>query len=77
LFADVNVSIGEFSQIDIYQDGNSEYADEAAGSNDSDPVNFVEGEGNDNFMNAKFKYLLPIGYGRNNTKSTVVLRDPF
>lgn len=75
LFVDVNFSIGEFSQIDIYQDGNPDYTDETAGSNDSDPDDFVEGEGNDNFMDIKFKYLLPIGYGRNNTKSTVVLRD--
>jgi hypothetical protein len=64
LFLDPIISVGYFKDNDAYINGNPDFADERAGSNDSDPDNFVEGDGWDNFFRLKFKYLLPIGDGR-------------
>lgn len=64
LFVDPILSIGYFDNADIFIDGNPEFPDERAGSNDSDPDNFITGRGRDTFARARFKYLLPIGTGR-------------
>jgi len=64
LFLDPVISVGYFKENDLYIDGNSEFEDEHAGTNDSDENNFVTGDGWDNFFRIKFKYLLPIGEGR-------------
>ena len=45
--------------------GNSDFPDERAGSNDSDEDNYVNSDGGwDNFFRLRFKYLLPIGHGK-------------
>ena len=64
LFVDPVASIGYFSDVDTYIDGDPNFTGDRAGSNDSDKDNFVTGEGWDNFFRLKFKYLLPIGHGR-------------
>jgi len=64
LFVDPILSIGYFDNADVYIDGNPDFPDERAGSNDSDPDNFITGRGGDTFARAKLKYLLPIGTGR-------------
>src|SRR5882672_6421340 len=64
LFTDSVFSIGYYVDSDAYIDGNPQFAGERAGSNESDPDNFVEGSGLDNFARVKFKYLLPIGDGK-------------
>ncbi len=64
LFVDPILSIGYFDNADIFIDGNPDFPDERAGSNDSDPDNFITGRGRDTFARARFKYLLPIGTGR-------------
>lgn len=63
-FVDPVVSVGYFKDADSYSGGNPDYADELAGSNDSDKDNYVEGSGWDNFARFKFKYLLPMGHGK-------------
>ena len=55
---------GYFSDSENYVGGNSDFPNERAGSNDSDKDNNVEGDGWDNFFRLKFKYLLPMGAGR-------------
>ena len=64
LFLDPVISIGYFDETDAYIDGDPGFPDERAGSNGSDEDNFVTGKGWDNFFRLKFKYLLPIGSGR-------------
>ena len=64
LFVDPVASIGYFKENDLYIDGNPEYEDSRAGDNDSDRDDFVTGDGWDNYFRLKFKYLLPIGRGR-------------
>ena len=64
LFLDPIVSIGYFGENESYTDGNPDFPDERAGSNDSDKDNFIEGEGWDNLFRLRFKYILPVGQGK-------------
>ena len=64
LFFDPILSVGYFSDADAYVDGNPDFPDERAGSNDSDADDFITGSGWDNYFRLRFKYLLPIGSGR-------------
>jgi hypothetical protein len=70
LFLDPILSVGYFNDSEPYIDGNPDFPDESAGSNDSDEDNYVQGDGWDNFFRLKFKYLLPIGHGKDEIIST-------
>ena len=69
-FFDPVMSVGYFNDSDSYANGNPDYAGERAGSNDSDKDNFIEGDGWDNFFRFKFKYLLPMGSGKDTIINT-------
>jgi len=74
LFLDAIVQAGYFQDSDIYVDGNPDFSNERAGSNDSDEDNFVTSDGGwDNFFRLRFKYLLPMGHGRDTIISTQVV----
>jgi hypothetical protein len=74
LFLDATVQAGYFQDNDIYVDGNRDFPDERAGSNSSDEDNFVTSDGGwDNFFRLRFKYLLPMGHGRETIISTQVI----
>ena len=75
LFFDTIGSISYLSESDVYINGNPAYPDERAGSNESDFDNFVQGEGWDNLLNIRFKYLLPTGHGKNDLISTYHLKE--
>ena len=64
LFLDPVIQLGYFKDNESYINGNPAFPNELAGSNNSDEDNFVEGDGWDNFFRFKFKYLLPLGAGR-------------
>jgi len=63
LFVDSIIQIGSFKEIRSYSDGNPSFVGQDAGTNNSDPDNFIEGDGWDNFFRVNFKYMLPIGFG--------------
>jgi len=69
-FLDPVMSVGYFNDAQSYSNGNPDYDDERAGSNDSDEDNYIEGDGWDNFFRFKFKYLLPIGGGKDTIINT-------
>jgi hypothetical protein len=75
LFLDPVFSVGYFKNAEAYIDGNPDFPDERAGSNDSDPDNFVTGDGWDNFFRLRFKYLLPVGDGRKQIITTYKIID--
>ena len=75
LFYDLRLAGGSYREIDVYVDGNPQFEGEVAGSNDSDPQNFVRGEGDDNGFDLALKYLLPIGDAADRAEIDVVLRD--
>ncbi len=64
LFIDPFASVGYFGEIESFVNGNPEFPNNDAGRNQSDPENFVSGEGFDNFARIRFHYLLPTGHGR-------------
>ena len=72
-FLDANLSYGKYGRMRAFVDGNPDYPNERAGSNESSHLNFVEGEGIDNFGELRFKYLLPIGHGRDTVVHPYVL----
>jgi len=66
VFADVLLMYSDWGETESFQNGNSRYSNERAGSNNSDKDNFIEAEGTDTHYRLKLKYVLPIGDGKNN-----------
>jgi hypothetical protein len=76
LFINGQLNVGRFSAIDIYTEGNPDFAGtERAGSNGSDPEDFITGDGTDVKVWTLFGYVLPIGAGLGDPRSRLVLRD--
>lgn len=75
LFLDPVISLGYYKDGDAFINGNPEFPDERAGGNDSDPDNFLEGDGWDNFLRLRLKYLLPMGHGRDQVIGAFHLKD--
>lgn len=75
LFINGQLNVGRFGTIDIYADGNPDFPDERAGSHNSDAEDFLTGDGTDLQYWNLFGYVLPMGAGRNDPKSTLTLRD--
>lgn len=75
LFVDPEIGTGRYGEFESYLDGNPKYPFERAGSNDSHEDNFIEGRGSDDFLRFKFRYLLPLGHGRDPIINTYVLED--
>ncbi|MGD2037012.1 MAG: BamA/TamA family outer membrane protein [Desulfobacterales bacterium] len=73
LFLDAIVQAGYFQDNEIYVEGNPDFPDERAGSNDSDEDDYVKSDGMDNFFRLRFKYLLPMGHGKDQIISTQVV----
>ena len=73
LFLDAIVQAGYFQGSEIYVDGNPDFPNERAGSNDSDEEDYVKSDGMDNFFRLRFKYLLPMGHGKDEIISTQVV----
>ncbi len=64
LFLDTSASFGRYTDQRAYIDGNPAYPDSRAGSNDSDPEDFIRGEGPYNWLMLNFKYVLPFGHAQ-------------
>lgn len=63
-FVDTVALFSDWNDIESYQDGNPDFTDQRAGSNSSDQDNFIDARGDDFFAWLNFKYLLPVGDGR-------------
>lgn len=64
LFADPELILAYFHGNYLYADGNPRYTSQRAGTNGSAAGNYISGDGWDNFLQVTFRYLLPIGWGR-------------
>jgi len=64
LILEPQVSIGEFRKIETYVNGNPDFPDERAGSNDSSKDNFIEADGSDEWVEIRMRYILPLGEGK-------------
>ena len=69
LFLDPWVSLGSFADNRAYVGGNPAYPNERPGSNHSHSDNYLTGSGQDTFTRLRFKYLLPLGHGVDQTVS--------
>jgi hypothetical protein len=67
--------LNSFEEVDTYLDGNPNFLNERAGSNDSDKDNFIEADADDYSVKLWFNFLLPIGHGKDNIISEMVLDD--
>lgn len=75
LFIDSAFMYSNWDEVDSYQDGNPDFPNEAAGSNDSDQDNFVTATGDDLFGYVTLRYLFPIGDGRGDPIHTFRLEN--
>lgn len=74
-FLNANFSIGRYPEQRGYFDGNPDFPDEDAGSNDSSEENFIAANGWDNWLELEFKYQFPIGHGRDTAIHGYVLDE--
>ncbi len=77
LFLDPLFSFAQLDELEVYRDGHPDFPTERAGTNDSDKDNFIEGDGDDYYLNLRFKYLFPIGNGETNIVNRYVVDDGF
>lgn len=75
LFVDPIFSVGYFHDNKVFLNGNADFPNEQAGTNDSDSDNFIQGNGWDNFYRVTLRYLLPIGSGRDHVVPEYRLED--
>lgn len=75
LYINGQLNLGRFEEIDIYRDGNPDFPDERAGSNDSDTDDFITGDGTDIKMWSLFTYVVPVGSGALEPESRLLLRE--
>lgn len=64
LFADPILSLAYFNGNYVYANGNPAYPLQQAGTNGSAYGNYVTGDGWDDYVRVAFRYLLPVGWGR-------------
>ena len=69
LFADPTVSLAYFNGNYVYASGNPRYPLQQAGTNSSAYGNYITGNGWDDYLRVSFRYLLPIGWGRDHVAS--------
>ncbi len=75
LYATSRLTLGYFDAMKVFSDGHPDFADARAGANDSDPDNYLEGNGLDQEAWLRLHYLLPLGQGRYEKMHRLVLRD--
>ena len=75
LFVDTTFSIGRYTTRRAYIGRNPDYPDERAGSNDSSQDDYIEEKGWDSFIQFRFKYVLPMGHGRDHIINTFRVKD--
>ncbi|MBW1742630.1 MAG: BamA/TamA family outer membrane protein [Deltaproteobacteria bacterium] len=73
LFIDFKGSAGYFTDQRDYAGFNPDFPGERGGSNNSSADNYVQSEGQDDWFELYFKYLLPIGHGRSAPINTYTL----
>lgn len=74
VFVDFIGSYAYYTDQRVYTGFNSAYPGEHAGSNDSSDENYLQGSGDDDWYDLKFRYLLPIGQGEDTLVNTYKLK---
>jgi len=69
------ISVGHFTHLRIYLDGNPNFPTERAGSNESSQDNYLEENANDIIADCKFVYTLPWGHYREEAVHTYITKN--
>jgi hypothetical protein len=69
------VSLGHYTKMRIYIDGNPDFTDERAGSNESSPDNYLEEDARDLIVNLEMRYTLPWGHFRDRATHTYITEN--
>ena len=64
LYVDTRMILGDYKDVNSYRPGNPDFSAVDAGSNGSDIDDYVESDGTDYYLRYNFRYLLPIGHGK-------------
>ena len=75
MFFDVKGSLGYYTDSRIYAGYNPDFPDERSGSNESSNDNYQQGADSDDWIDLKFKYLLPLGHAKSKAINTYTLAD--
>ncbi len=69
------VSVGHYTHMRIFVDGNPNFPDERAGSNESSKDNYREVDANDVLVDFEFRYILPWGHYRDSSVHTYITQN--
>jgi hypothetical protein len=69
------LSMGHFTHMRVYIDGNPNFLDERAGSNESSEDNYREEDANDIIADLEFRYTLPWGHYRDTAVHTYITQN--
>jgi len=75
IFVEFAGSFAYYTDQRRYTGFSDQYPGEHAGSNDSNDDNFLQGEGKDYWYDLKFKYLLPVGHGKDTLVNTYRVKN--
>ncbi len=69
------LSVGHYTRMRVYVDGNPGFPDERAGSNESSKDNYREEDANDIIADFEFRYTLPWGHYRDTAVHTYITQN--
>jgi len=75
VFVEFVGSTAHYTDQRVYTGFSSDFPGEHAGSNDSSDDNFIQGEGDDDWYDLKFRFLLPIGQGKHTLINTYTVKN--
>lgn len=64
LFINTKLHWSWLRNTDTYRDGNPDFPNEIAGSNESSTNNYIRSQGEEGYSRIRFKYLMPMGHGK-------------
>ncbi len=74
LFVDPNISWGSYADQRFYVPARPGLSGPRAGSNDSDGGSYLQGKGEDNWVELRFRYVLPLGHARERAMPRYLLK---
>lgn len=74
LFLTPDIAGTDYRKFNVFVDGNPDYPDVRAGSNESEPDDFLTDEGWDGSLRLSFRYVLPWGHGKENIINRVTVK---
>ena len=77
LYLSPELYYSHYSNVRAYISGNPDFPSQQSGTNDSHPDNYVMGEGDNLNVRLLFRYVLPIGFGKEEIVNRYTTQDGF